>query len=388
MKERIEYLEGLRGIAACIVVLHHYFLAFYPASFTKNLAEIHTGRNLEALLYNTPLGILIDGNFAVQIFFILSGLVLTLQYIESNKSNEVLAKTSLKRYFRLLPSVLFCNLLVYILLINKLNFNVAAAGFTQSTWWLKGFWPFAPNLLDVLKQSFLGMFSTSYPQSYNPALWVIAYFFLGTFLVTGILSLFGKLEKRYLIYAILFAALLNTYFYPFIIGIILGELFFGEQKLRNNFNRWDVGLLFILGIYFGSYPIFTATNLLEGTIYDVLPTITLVDSFGLYHAIGAAMIIVSLFLSKPLQKIFSWKPFVFIGNISYSLYIFHIIVIATLSSYLFVQFYNSFGYNKSFLLMALISFPFILLCSYRIHRFIEKRGEGLAGRFYTYLSSK
>ena len=30
-KDKIKYIEGIRGLAAIIVVLHHYTLAFYPA---------------------------------------------------------------------------------------------------------------------------------------------------------------------------------------------------------------------------------------------------------------------------------------------------------------------------------------------------------------------
>ncbi len=56
--QRITYLDGLRGIAAMQVVLQHFVRAFAPGWFA-------------------PLGFLADGDFAVYVFFLLSGFVLT-----------------------------------------------------------------------------------------------------------------------------------------------------------------------------------------------------------------------------------------------------------------------------------------------------------------------
>jgi peptidoglycan/LPS O-acetylase OafA/YrhL len=386
MKQRILYFEGLRGIASLIVVFHHFCLAFYPAAVTKALTETHFNSNREFLLYNTPLGIFIAGNFAVYLFFILSGIVLTLQYIESKDKLEKLTEISITRYFRLLPAVLFCNVLVFFLLTWHWNFTKEASEITKSLWWLKGFWTVTPNLNEALEQSFFGMFSTNYPQSYNPALWVIAYFFLGTFLVTGTLALFGGLRRRYYMYAILILILSHTFFYPFIVGIWIADFFFNKDKAKVRNNKMDLLLLFFLGIYFGSYPIFTDNTLLSGTIYEVLPKITLLDEFGLYHALGASLIVISIILSNTLQKIVSFRIFTFIGKISYSLYIFHIIMIGTLCSYVFLQLSPLSHYNKSFLIMFAITFPLVILSSYLIHRYIERSGEILGKKFNTFIT--
>lgn len=57
-QSREKYLDGLRGLAAVQVVFQHYTLAFLPASLGR-------------------FGILADGNFAVFIFLVMSGFVLT-----------------------------------------------------------------------------------------------------------------------------------------------------------------------------------------------------------------------------------------------------------------------------------------------------------------------
>ncbi len=63
---RFYELDSLRGVAALTVVLHH-FSRICPENFTH-------------LLIRTPLRLLLAGDQAVILFFLLSGFVLTLPY--------------------------------------------------------------------------------------------------------------------------------------------------------------------------------------------------------------------------------------------------------------------------------------------------------------------
>ncbi|WP_368259248.1 acyltransferase family protein, partial [Blautia wexlerae] len=73
---RLRSLDGLRGLAAVIVLVHHALLVI-PA-----LAAPYYGQTVQPglpwLLVHTPLHLLWAGTEAVYLFFILSGLVLTL----------------------------------------------------------------------------------------------------------------------------------------------------------------------------------------------------------------------------------------------------------------------------------------------------------------------
>lgn len=75
-RSRLSSLDGLRGVAAVVVLLHHSLLVV-PA-----LAAPYFGQPIEpglpALLVTTPLHLLWAGTEAVYLFFILSGLVLGL----------------------------------------------------------------------------------------------------------------------------------------------------------------------------------------------------------------------------------------------------------------------------------------------------------------------
>lgn len=74
---RLPSLDGLRGIAALVVVAHHALLT-WPAFAAQYLGDGRTdSRVVQALTY-TPVHLFWDGKAAVYVFFVLSGLVLTL----------------------------------------------------------------------------------------------------------------------------------------------------------------------------------------------------------------------------------------------------------------------------------------------------------------------
>jgi peptidoglycan/LPS O-acetylase OafA/YrhL len=93
--KRIEYLDGLRGIAILLVILFHAF-ARWPE---------HTpygSRYAEFFLFK-------GGYLGVQLFFIISGFVILLS-LERCATFRVFLY---KRWLRLFPAMLFCSLLVY-----------------------------------------------------------------------------------------------------------------------------------------------------------------------------------------------------------------------------------------------------------------------------------
>jgi peptidoglycan/LPS O-acetylase OafA/YrhL len=81
--QRLHTLDSIRGIAAAIVVIHHCFLT-QPAfsDFFFSTWQTPANDTFQFLLFHTPLRLLWAGYEAVTLFYVLSGLVLALPWIE------------------------------------------------------------------------------------------------------------------------------------------------------------------------------------------------------------------------------------------------------------------------------------------------------------------
>lgn len=74
--ERIRALDGLRGFAAVVVILHHVLLVDNWFANALLTFEAYPSDDWKALVYYTPLHIFFAGTEAVLVFFMLSGIVL------------------------------------------------------------------------------------------------------------------------------------------------------------------------------------------------------------------------------------------------------------------------------------------------------------------------
>jgi peptidoglycan/LPS O-acetylase OafA/YrhL len=84
--ERVTSLDGLRGIAALVVLVHHTFLT-QPGLAAPYLDPTPSGGGLDWWLTYTPLHLVWAGTEAVFVFFVLSGLVLALPAVKNGGFN-------------------------------------------------------------------------------------------------------------------------------------------------------------------------------------------------------------------------------------------------------------------------------------------------------------
>ena len=124
---RLTSLDGLRGVAAVIVVFHHALLtvpalatAYYPSQ-----GDIPPGTLLWALAY-TPLHLLWAGSEAVSLFFVLSGIVLALPVLRHDRFSWL--GYYAKRIVRLYGPVLVAVLLGLLTIIAVARFNDETLG--------------------------------------------------------------------------------------------------------------------------------------------------------------------------------------------------------------------------------------------------------------------
>jgi peptidoglycan/LPS O-acetylase OafA/YrhL len=370
MKEKLSYLDGLRGLAAFIVVIHHYTLGFYPAYAGNAVSK-------------TPISLIYNGNFSVCVFFVLSGFVLSAKYFKT-KNPEVLIASATKRYFRLLLPVLFSIVLAYIVLSFGLFSNTKVSAITGSSW-LGAFYNFDANFVEMLKQGLYRVFLFG-EASYNTNLWTIYLEFFGSLLTFAFLAFFGKLKKRYLVYILLIIVLYQSYYLAFLLGILLCDLYYSEQgkKLLSK-NKAVLIPIFILALYFGSYPYDVPT---QNTIYHLLNFQFLknVYYYQFYHILGGFLMVYVLLSSKIMQKIFSHRFMLFLGNISFSLYVIHLVVLCSFSTALFEFLLQYLSYKVSFLAMFACSLALLFPLSYLSYKYIDISGVRFGNLAFSYLN--
>lgn len=365
---QLEFINGLKGIGAGIVYLCHFVFAFYYGMYSLEAADCHLPGNLDILIGQSPLNTLFSGNFAVRLFLVMSGYVLCLGYFKT-RDKKRLVTSACKRYIRLLPPILVSNVLICLLMLLGAFRNMAVSELTGSPW-LAGFNRCEPNFLDAVLEAVFGCFFVGTNQ-FNGVLWTIPFLFLGALLVYGVAWLIGDKKWRYVVYAVIGAAVLLTDYAGIFFGFVLCDVMHTQDALVAwvKKQKWLLWIVFVLGIYLSSYP--SAGTHLEGTIYGIIPIVMVVP----FHLVGALLMVAAVVCLEPLQKLFGWKPFVKLGDISYSLYLVHFPVIATLGCFLFELLYGKMSYHLAVLLVFVVTTAAVLGISVLFRKYIEPLGK-------------
>jgi peptidoglycan/LPS O-acetylase OafA/YrhL len=369
--KKLYYLESLRGLAAVAVVGTHFVGSFFPAAAGGTQYPIHS--RFDLWFYQTPLGVIFGGNFAVCVFFVLSAFVLTRSYWMTGRT-EYLAGGAVKRYTRLMPPVAASALLAYVLLKLGAFHTTQAAALSGSTG-LRDLWQMSPHLLTAVRQAFYGAFiiGPTGAASYNPPLWTMKIEFLGSFIVFALAALTALTRRRWLLYGVAVLATWNTYFLSFIFGLALADLAANKQVqgwvTRQRSLVW-AGLV-VIGLILGGYP---SSGYAGDTWYRWLPNLlgSPAEALATWHALGAILLVAGVIGWRQAQRILEWRPFVQLGKLSFGLYLTHFIIIGSFSSYLFTALIVHHGYRTSFLIMLVPSLVIIFITAYLFMRWFDQ----------------
>ena len=318
MKQRIEELDGLRGIAAISVVLFHYFTRY---------DQIYSHENL-------PDGLFSYGNYGVHLFFIISGFVIFWSLINIKKPLDFVVS----RFSRLYP--------VY----------WAAMAFTflcVSTFGLPG--REAP--VSAFFGNFLMFHSYFHIPNVDGVYWTLSVEL--TFYLWMLIIFSFKILKRIDVIALL--ALIVSALYQFKI-IALSNLMIDLLIIR-----WSV--FFIIGIclfkiYQKKTTPLTVINfaLSIGLIFLIHGQVSLIICSG---------IILVIFLgTNGYLPFLKNRVLIFLGSISYSLYLIHQNI-----GYIIIN--KGYQYDIHPLISIVVSIIFVIMLAVLLNRYVEKP----AGRF-------
>lgn len=303
----------------------------------------------------------------------LSGFVLSYGFF-LNRSNKLLINQSLKRYIRLAIPVFLSVMVGYLFLNLGLFRNQEVAKITGSIHFAP-LWNFAPNFGRAVYTGILGVF-TNGSVEYNPVLWTMQIELIGSFLVFLFLALFGKYKYRWFFYLFVLIFVWNQFLSPFIIGIIICDLYtssFGERLMQLISKPSTITFLILTVIIGGSVPAFSGdiVNLKYTQIFS--PYISAELSPLVWHNLAAVAVLLLALGCKSAQSILGSKPLVYIGKISFALYLLHYFVYATVTSYVFIQIYDKIPYWIVTIICFLVSIPLIILFSAFWTKYVDQK---------------
>lgn len=370
---KLEYLEGLRGVAALAVLIGHTFGAFWPSRKPMELDPF----NALGLLH-----VFYDGGFAVLIFFALSGFVLTYRACQDNGAS-ILASTAIKRYPRLMIPALTSIILTYIILRLGLMFNLEAARDVGSVW-LGYFYGFDADFAIAVKQGLFGAIFTG-ETSYNSSLWTLTIEFYGALLIIGLAIFLRKAGAwRYCFLAALIATGIWTlgtygvYYGTLIAGLILGML-----NHKSTWPIWIVAPSFILALWLGGFN--------GGILYFPFNEWYIsinghnIDKPVISKSLGAILMVICILKSQGLKDFFSTAACKFLGKISFSLYLVHVAIICSIGSWVFITMNSYYPQSVSAALAITTSIIASIMIAILFERTIDRKSISISGQISRFI---
>lgn len=359
---RIPWINGLKGIACLMVFFHHFFLSFYPGIYYGPNAEAKTASGIDVLMGYKHYGFIINGNFAVSIFVMISAFLFAMKTIRDDREGKKtdLLNVCLQRYLRLMPPVAIASVIYYVTIkiLNLTGHNYA--GFQSEL-----------TVFGLIKHIFFYQWITNDAKLMGP-LWCMYVIFIGGFIAV-FLSKLSKAERKYmpLIYLVISAGLMfmDTNMLPVGLGVMLADIYCNERlKVDKTAGYICGGLMIILGLFLGGYPSYAAPdNFLYGLIQRLPGNIYLSHGFGAFFLILGIMIL-------PRTIILSSKVLGFLGNISFSVFLLHTIYINLLSYYMTDLLARKMGnYNLGALTCFAITVVLVIASSVLYTEFVEKK---------------
>ncbi len=369
-KTHISYLDSIRGLAALSVINEHFVIAYgLPC---QNLL-------CQAWLDAPPLNVWWNGTAAVSMFFVLSGLVLSLKYFRDssnpNLQNLDLATFLIARIFRIwLPYcvVLAISALLYLLSVN----HPPLATQLSATDWITQMWrghPLSP--LAMLREGFLLKLPTEVvllPQAWTLTIELV----LSMLLPVGLIVAARK--TQWLVFFTLFSVLfldVSIFLLHFLTGLLIARYYHpiiaylsARTILRRSF--------LMLGFSF-----YASSTALEDFIGD--------DGIWLASGLGAGLILLAVLGSNRLQQLLTLPILRLLGKVSYSAYLIHMAILICLTPYLLLAL-QTFTSNHFLLWLGGISLTIVIVQSLSLLSFnyLEQPSVALGKRVTKLFQSK
>lgn len=364
---KLKALEGLRGLAACMVLYCH-FLYLMLDRFEVRINEL-LGTKLApwALFFS-------DGELAVYIFWTMSAFVISRNLWDKDPS-YILKISFLKRYLRLALPVLASVVVVLILHSFHLFYHFEVASLQGPTFnhgWLWGMYRFDISWVEGIYEGLWGaLWHYDKDHIYNSVLWSMEKEWWGS-MVCFIYILFRNQNKKFQILypAMGFIALKfdQSWMLCFIGGLILSETMFkkdaGWLSMIDKIQKYMFsgalgGILLFISIYLGGLKNF----------------------YGLLNPIVAQALVSLALYHDALKGLLSKRLPVTLGELSFSFYLMHMPILCSLTCVLILL-------GWSTIWVVWVSLIILFAAAYLFQKYIDAPAVRLSGKINTFASNE
>lgn len=375
-------LDALRGLAALSVVVLHLVVLCLGTSYP----EYSWWDRLIPVLDRTPISLIWAGHQAVLLFFILSGFALyrMLETRDMSYSHYVV-----RRVFRLWPP--------YVAALAFAGGSIALLGsrhFDQLSGWMNMFLGKSVTCEDVLLH--LTMVADFDVTKLNPVIWSLIHEMRMSLVFPPIYLLLRRfggsvvLTASFIVAAGVVAhahwmampigatAVRNTFVlqFCFVGGAVIAQ---SRNSIVDLYGRIPQGTRWLLALgalvlYSDCLPVIGRTDILD------LFRVDIAREFGVLGVVaGAAWIVISAISSPALKAVLSVRPLLELGRLSYSLYLFHyVILLGTL---------NAVGASSP-LRVVLVALPLSFLVAFLANRLVEEPSNLLGRKLVSWQRSR
>ena len=371
--DKVQYLEGLRGIAAMQVVLLHFVSGFMPDTAQHAWP---------------PLRILFDGHTAVYVFFLISGAVLTPSFARPGWFVGKLAK----RVVRLGIPVAAAAIIATALLALLPDAHLRAATLTGSAW-LAMDSSGAPTLTHLAREIGLDSLLLGYreatlfapfadhlplmEQSLDAPFWSLHLELYGSFLVLVLVSL--RTRSAWLYRAAIAAAALLFGTHPMFL-FVLGHLSAAMLGRRPGVIMATLGAaLLVLGAAMCATKDWHAVEALRLWLIDS-EAASAPNLFQFQSQLGAIALYFGVLMCPGVWRTLESAPCRHLGRLSFSIYLLHFSILFSLVCAAFIGLHQLLPASVSIAVAFVVFLALTLLAAILFERWIDRPAIALSGR--------
>ncbi len=365
-------VEAIRGLACLQVVCSHFALVFWPWLHAFWGVADPDDHPVQRFVHDSPFAFLYSGSAAVFIFFVLSGFILS--YVAVGRSGRDIAGLVLKRYPRLaLPCIAACVFAWAVIEWMDVDYSDLSV-------WIQGYGDFPASFFGALRNGAWEVFVTGQSR-YNPILWTMRIELWGSWMVFALcyaLTRWPKLRAALLLLVTVVLAWLGaakildeemTYgLVAFVVGIAI------QLYVRRMSTLVSIAML-LTGLYFAGVHNTSAS-------YAWMQPLLGEHAYMVGNFIAGGLIVAALLHNTLFAKLAATRVLMFLGKVSFSVYLIHLCIVASLAAMIFNALQaRDWDYDISAIIACAIVLPVIYLAATLFHRYVDAQAITFSNKF-------